>query len=307
MKGMRFLWSVVLGAVSAVTAAAAPAADVEYAPANTDLIVLVNGEKLLKSKEFASLRATSDFRKVEGDMKNTLANYGMTMDDLLSTELLLFINTAKQRNPNFTLLARNRNGFARKMLAMTDGQFGDEVYRDLLKKDPVDGKEARVIREDGDTTAVIALEDDLIALLWNTEPVAAPVRAPGAKAAAALNTDAMVSIAFDNPDGISREMMMLLPQTVSPFLEGVIAAKADAMDVGDRLVVTAELLYPDQEMAQMAAGQFNGLIMMGQLALQKKNPEWARILRRARISVEDRKVRLSFKCRSDELTKALLK
>ena len=306
MRGMRFLWSAVLGAVLAVTAAAAPT-DVEYAPTDTDLVVLVNGGKLLRSKVFAALRATSDFRKVEGDMKNTLAKYDMTMDDLLNTDLLLFINTASQKNPNFTLLARNRNGFARKILTMADVQFSDESYRELLKKDPVDGKEARVIQEDGDTTAVIALEDNLVALLWNTTPVAAPARNPGSKLAAALNTDAMLSIAFDNPNGISREMMVQLPPAAVPFLEGVIAARAEAGEVGDRLVVTAELLYPDQETAQMAAGQFNGLIMMGQLALQKKNPEWVRILKRARISVKDRKVLASFKCRSDELTKALLK
>jgi len=303
------LWRSVLPvAVLAVTSmtAAAATSDVEYAPPDTDLIIRINGEKLCKSKLFAPLRATRDFRRCENDMRNSLVKAGMTMDELLCTDIFIFADTRMkdlERLP-FTLLARNRNGFAPKMLMFADNYYDDEANRDTLKKTAVGGREARLIDDGEDAFAVIALEDDLAAVLVNTAAVL-PTRRPGSKLAAGLRSDALISIVFKNDRGLGRKFAEQLPQVAAPFLEEAVAAKADLVDTGDRIVLKAELTYATAERAQEAYGQFSGVIMMGVFALRKKNPEWVKILTRIRVTVNGRKVSISLKCGHADLNRAL--
>lgn len=306
MTVMRFLWAAATAAALALTAAAATA-DVGYAPPGTDLIVRLNGDNIRRSKLFAPLRATRDFQRFEQSMHGTLHKAGMTFDDLLATDLFLFGSTAAadMEKLRFMLLARTRGAFAPKLLAMVDNAFDDEGGRDQLQKLSVGGREARLIRDEDDTTAVIAAEDDLLALLVNLAPTALPKRSAEPKLAAGMRPDALLCVAFENGRGIDPKLLELLPPVAVPLLEGAVAAKAELLDGDGRIVIAAEVEYATPERTQEAGGQFGVLILMGKMGLKKKHREWLRVLNRLELSADDRKVRLHFDCPVDDIARAL--
>lgn len=310
MTGIRsWVWAVLLCAAGlAATVNAAPA-DVGYAPPESDLIVRVNGPKIFRSQTFALLRGHAQVKKFEADMRKDLADIGMTVDDLLNTDIFLFGSTGGfdiAKPVSFSVIARNPKAFSAAILAYVS-DMGDEDKPESLKKDPICGKEARVYREEDATVAAVALDKDLVFLQFNAIPTALPVlRQPG-ELGKMVEPEAMVSIAFRNPRGVGKDVLEILPQVVEPLLHGVTFVKADLYDRGDRVAIEAELVYPTPEIAQNAARQFNSMLLLGAMALQKEHPEKTRVMRKVKIACDGNKVVIRFSCRNEELAKAFLK
>ena len=294
---------------------AAPAAkkpapeETGYAPLGTDLIVRINGPKIARSRAFALIRESRNFQKAEADMRGELAKSGMTMDALLNTDIFIFGDSDEfgaDRPLGFTLIARNGGDFTAMVLKRVSA-MGEGDEHAVLKKDPIGGREARLYKDDDDTIAAIALDKDLVAVLYNVEPIAVPVpRQPG-ELARRMAPEALISIAFKNDKGVNREIFEQLPPAMGPFLEGLVGVVADLLDGGDRLALNAELVYGTPERAQDVAAQLNGLVMVGMMSLADKKPAQAKVLQYFRISCRGRKVVVRFSCRNDRLARAFLK
>ena len=293
--------------VAAATANAAPQL-AGYAPPGTDLIVRLNGPKIVRSRAFALIRESRNFRKTEEDMRNELAKSGMTMEALLNTDVLLFTDTGKfdiEKPFSFMVVARNQGNFADLVLKRV-GALCEEDVRAVLKKDPIGGREARLYKDDEDTIAAIALDKSCAAVLWNVVPVAVPVlRQPG-ELARRMDPDALICIVFKNDKGVNRDIFEQLPPVVEPFLVGAVAAVADLQDGGDRLILKAELVYATVERAQDVAAQLNGMLLVGMMSMSKKKPARAAILKKFRVTLRERTVVIDFACRNDKLARAFL-
>ena len=309
MTGIRsWFWAVLCAAGLAATAGAAPA-DVGYAPPDSDLIVHINGPKISSCQTFALLRKCEHAKRFEADMRDGLAKSGMTVDDLLNTDIFFFANTGAtgaEKPLNISVIARNRKAFAPLILDYVS-DMSDEDNPASLKKDPICGKAARVCLDEDSAVAAIALDNDLVWLQFNTVPTALPMQRQPGELGRMVNPEAMISIAFKNPRGFNGAILEMLPPVVDPLLRGVTFVKADLFDRVDRVVIEAELVYFTPELARNAAGQFNSMLLLGAMASQKKHPERVRVIRKVKTVCNGNKVVIRFSCRSDELERAFLK
>lgn len=308
----RSLWSVVLCAVAglAMTVSAAPE-DVGYAPPDTNLIVRVNGPRICRSQVFAQLRKASRFARIEKDTRSDLAKLGLTIDDLLDTDIFVFffIDSGGSDNvaqPRFNMVARSGKPLADTALAWLDAQIEPGDWRTFDKK-PVDGRKARVLRDEVTSLAVIELEKDLVQYSMNTK-CAALTRRPPVAFAGFMAPDAMLSVACRMDEVADAEFCRRLPPEYaqfSQFFVGLRTAAVNILDGGDRIRIDAELAYSDVERAKMVTSQLNGMLFALMLSLSDKEPEKVAVLRKLRITFRERKVVISFSCRNDELGHAI--
>ena len=306
---IRLLWSVVLCAV-AVVASAAPA-DVGYAPPETNLIVRVNGPRIRRSRAFELVRKSPRFSRIEKDAQRDLEKLGVAFDDLLDTDIFVFVfidagGRDKAAQPCFNMVARSGKPLAGTALAWLDTQIEPGDWR-TFAKDPVDGKPARVLKDEFTSLAVIALEKDLVQYSMNTRCAALTPRPPVAFAKF-MEPEAMLSVACRMDEVADEEFCRRLPPEYaqfSQFVVGLRTAAVNILDDGDRIRIGAELAYSDEERAKMVTSQLNGMVFALMFALSDKDPEKVAVLRKLRIVFREHKVVIAFSCRNEELERAV--
>ena len=309
----RSLWSVVLCAVAGLaTVVSAVPADVGYAPPETNLIVRVNGPRICRSQAFAQIRKASRFARIEKDTRSDLEKLGLTIDDLLDTDIFVFVFVNSggvinvDRQPCFNLVARSGKPLADTALAWLDTQIEPGDWR-TYDKAPVDGKKARVLRDEVTSIAVIELEKNLLQYSMNTKCAALTPRQPVAFAGS-MAPEAMLSVACKMDEVADEAFCRRLPPEYvqfSQFFVGLRTAAVNILDGGDRIQIDAELAYSDVERAKMVTSQLNGMLFALMLSLSDKEPEKVAVLRKLRITFRDQKVVITFTCRNDELGLAI--
>jgi len=308
---IRSLWSVLLCAAAGLAGvvSAAPA-DVGYAPPETNLIVRINGPRIRRSRAFASARKASRLVRIEKDAQRDLEKLGLTFDDLLDTDIFVFFfidpGSGDVAMPRFNMVARSVKPLADTALAWLDAQIEPGDWR-VFDKKPVDGKAARVLKDEFTVLAVIALEKDLVQYSMNTKCSALTLRRPVAFAGF-MAPEAMLSVACKMDEVADEEFCRRLPPEYaqfSQFFVGLRTAAVNVMDGGDRLRIDAELAYSDVERAKLVTSQLNGLLFALMLTMSEKNPEKVAVLRNIRIVFREQKVVITFTCRSDELERAI--
>ena len=307
MVNIRLFWKVLLCAgASAVLSASAASGDVGYAPPETDLIIRVNGPQICRSRLFAPIRKDSRFVKVEKDMHGDLVKLGLTIDDLLDTDLFVFISANRNRDserPCFDMVARNGKPLADKALVWLDDQV-DPDDGEVFENKPVDGKPARLLKDEDISRTLIALEKDLLQLSVNSSHRALTPQMPPAFAGA-MQPEAMISLACRLNGIADEELCKQLPPMIAPFALGVGTATLNVLDGGDEIRINAELGYPEPERAKAVRAQLKYFLFAMAMSLAEKRPDKVAVLRKIRVSGRGQIVTIRFSCRYDELVNVL--
>jgi len=303
MNAIRLLRiSASVAAALLLSAVNSMAADAGYAPAGTDLIVRVDGARISRGKVFAAIKAKPEFAKVEKDMRNVLAKYNLTLDDVLKTDICFFARTVKLggEKPVFHLVARNP-----KISGDTALSWLDSERNGKLEKTQVDGKTARVAAGKDGSVTMIALDKDLVQFSVNAEPCRALVPRPKDKLAGFLNPKPAICLVYKGSPASYRVFAQLIPE-IAPFLSVIDLAVVNLTDDGDLIRLDAELRGINLEQAQNLEGMLGMAILGGMMSCAKKSPEKAELLQRFRVVRNDTKVFVTFECPVEMLNDALL-
>ena len=300
MKMMRLLsataWCTVAVLLSAVRVMAA---DVDYAPPEADLIFRINGAKLCRSRAWAAIRSSDEFGKCAADVRHVLAKSGVTVDDVFdNTDLCIFADT--RAACDIDALAGNPKIAADTALNWLDSERGG-----LAEKTRIDGRPARVVREDGLAVTAIALDKHLIQFSVHDAPAKALVRRPRGGLAGAVDLNSALCLVYKCTPVSYEVLGRQLPQ-VAPFLNGLEVAVVRLNDDDGIVRLDAELRVADLERAQNIEGQLNMLLMLGMMSWQKREPEKAEIVRKFRITRRETRIFVNFACPYEELCGAFL-
>lgn len=294
----------VAGFASAVSAAPG---DVKFAPAEADLIIRIDGARIVKNQVFQKLRALPEFQKFDQDAQKELAPYDLTLDDLLKTEICVFadVNNFNAERPAIEMLSRTSKPLAKKMFALIDRKSVEKKDKTAIKSATIGGKDARVVNEEGMSIAVIALDNDLIQLSLNAAAPTALTKQGNAELCAIIDSDAMISIAYRMDAAAAKALLAKTPQDIHPFIDGLIAASVNVVDGGSEIKFRAELAYAVKEKADGVRQMFSGLLEVTKAQAAQENPELAATLKRVSISGSGNKVIASFTCDNEEAFKQL--
>jgi len=291
-----------LSAVAAallLSCAGVMAADVDYAPESADLIVRVNGAKFCGGKAWAAVKSSPQYPKMERDVHGVLAKSGLTLDDVLNTDICLFYDTRKE-DRSVDMVARNPKISSDTALAWLDSERNGTA-----EKTKIDGREARVIKQDGVVCTAIVLGADLVQMSIRGEAAGALVSRPRSALAAAVDPGSAVSVAYKGSSDSFEVLSRNVPQ-LAPFLVGLDIAMAK-IDEDDGVVrLDAELRFADVQNAQNVESQLNMLLVMGMMSWQKKEPEKVEILQKFRITRDGTRVFVNFVCPLEKLNGAFL-
>jgi len=286
---MRFDRLLFATALCTVAVSGVMAAEVDYAPENSDLILRVDGAKIARGKAWADFKASKEFAKCEQDMHDLLAKSGVTVDDILKSVVCAFADT-RNDGPNIDLVVGNPKIASGTALAWLDSEQNGTAEKTLI-----DGKEARVVRNGSRVWTAIALEGDLCQMSLHSAPAKALTRRPGNALAGAVDMGAAVSLAYKGSPASYEALNRTLPQ-IAPFLIGMDTATASLNENDGAIRLDAELRFQDEQNAQNIESQLNMLLVVGMMSWQKKEPEKVDVLQRFRITRRDKSVLVNFDC-----------
>lgn len=302
MKIRSLLLTALCAVAGMMSTVSASPSDVKFAPSDADLIVRVDGDRILRWPVFKKLRALPKFQSFDQQAQQELAKYEVSLDDLLATELCVFVDVDKfdPERPAVEVIARTKKPLSAKLFAFIDAVNAQHQGKVPFTRETIDGKEARVKSEPSASAALIALDDDLIQFSLNAAKPAALTRRPGTELSSIIESNSMISVAYRMDGEAAAALLKKCPPELHPFVNGLTAAAINVIDSGNSVRIKAELAYSNAESADGVRQMLSGMLKALLSEDAQTNPELAATLKRLEISGHGRKVIVTFSCDNEQ-------
>lgn len=304
----------------------------KYAPDGTDLIVYVNGKKLVKTKVFKAYKKTLVYEElVKASQKE-----GIDTDKALQGEACLFFNIsdamegkgewgptviyrgsqagavfkAMQKNAEKSVSDAEKRAAEARKEAEKDGRepSEDETFVPTLSTDKISGKQAYVFGAKYRNAAAIMLDKKTLQFSQVSRKenlIAEPLKKKSTDLTKAIDTGAIVSIVWkaDIPEDLFKGNDNPAAKLAKSAVDGLEIVTLNVKESGGSLKVTLVGRYKSSEKANAAKEAVIALRKLAQddLAGKDKYEDAADMLKALEISQRGKKVTVTLKYSEDKL------